>query len=76
MGGVDLATIKDLLGHNDFKMTLRYSHLAPAHKTAAIAILENALNGNPNCTITAQSPPKAISSHSYVPEKIGADGRD
>jgi integrase len=42
MGGVDLATIKDLLGHKDFKMTLRYAHLAPAHKTAALAILDSA----------------------------------
>jgi len=60
MGGVDLATIKDLLGHKDFKMTLRYSHLAPAHKTAALAILDGAFNGHPNCTITAQSNGKGL----------------
>jgi len=34
---------------------LRYSHLAPAHKTAALAVLDGAFNGHPNCTITAQS---------------------
>jgi len=60
MGGVDLATIKDLLGHKDFKMTLRYSHLAPAHKTAALAVLDGAFNGHPNCTITAQSKEKGL----------------
>ena len=61
MGGVDLATIKDLLGHKDFKMTLRYAHLAPAHKTAALAILDGTFNGHPNCTITAQSKEKGLS---------------
>jgi len=60
MGGVDLATIKDLLGHKDFKMTLRYSHLAPAHKTAALAVLDGAFNGQPNCTFTAQSKEKGL----------------
>jgi integrase len=39
MAGVDLNTIRDLLGHSDYKMTLRYAHLAPAHKAAAVAKL-------------------------------------
>ena len=76
MGGVDLATIKELLGHKDFKMTLRYSHLAPAHKTAALAILDGAFNDHPNGTITAQSPPKLYPAYPQMIEKIGADGRD
>jgi len=60
MGGVDLATIKELLGHKDFKMILRYSHLAPAHKTAALAVLDGAFNGQFNCTFTAQSKEKGL----------------
>jgi len=38
MEGVDLATIKEILGHADIKMTLRYAHLASAHKKKAIDI--------------------------------------
>lgn len=38
MKGVDLNTVRELLGHGDIKMTLRYAHLAPEHKKAAIAL--------------------------------------
>ncbi len=32
MNGVDLATVKELLGHKSIQMTLRYSHLIREHK--------------------------------------------
>lgn len=36
MAGVDLRTVADLMGHKNIQMTMRYAHLAPAHKLAAV----------------------------------------
>lgn len=36
MAGVDIRTVQELAGHKDIKMTIRYAHLAPAHKLAAV----------------------------------------
>jgi len=39
MAGVPLNKVRDLLGHADIKMTLRYAHLAPGTKAAAVELI-------------------------------------
>lgn len=41
MNEVDLNTVRELLGHSDIAMTLRYAHLAPEHKAAAVSTLND-----------------------------------
>jgi integrase len=40
MRGAQLVDIKEILGHADLKMTLRYSHLSPAHLRTAVDRLD------------------------------------
>jgi integrase len=40
MAGVPLNTVRELLGHADLSMTLRYAHLAQDHLAAAVEMLE------------------------------------
>jgi len=48
MSGVDLNTVRELLGHKDIKMTLRYSHLSCDHKMRAVGALDGQLVTNPS----------------------------
>jgi len=49
MAGVDIRTVQELLGHKTLAMTLRYSHLSPAHQLDAV----QRLNRPPTATTTA-----------------------
>jgi len=39
MSGVDLRTVQELMGHSTVKVTERYSHLSPDHRTRAVQSL-------------------------------------
>jgi len=47
MGGEDLNTVRELLGHKDLTMTLRYAHLAQSHKTRAVNVLDRIMSQIP-----------------------------
>jgi len=39
--GIDLVVVQEILGHNDIKTTMRYSHPVPERKFAAINVLDS-----------------------------------
>ena len=48
MAGVDLATVKELMGRKHIAMTLRYAHLTPGHKRAAVEVLRGGSGKSPS----------------------------
>jgi len=44
MGGVDLNTIRDILGHKSLDMVLRYAHLSRSHQASAVGILDKEMD--------------------------------
>ena len=39
MCGIDLNTIREILGHKSLDMVIRYAHLSPSHKSRAVDVL-------------------------------------
>ncbi|MEN6560537.1 MAG: hypothetical protein ABFD52_07170 [Acidobacteriota bacterium] len=39
IGGIDLVTVKEILGHATIKMTMRYAHPTPENKRRAVEVL-------------------------------------
>jgi len=46
MNGADLFAVKELLGHKDIKMTMKYAHLSPEHRTMAVKVLDTVYGNN------------------------------
>ena len=49
MGGVDIRTVQELMGHSTVTMTMRYAHLSPAHLKLAVN------KGSLGCSAVEQS---------------------
>ena len=47
MAGVDIRTVRELMGHKCIEMAMRYSRLSPDHKKRAIDIIEREIE---SCT--------------------------
>ncbi|MDP6527748.1 MAG: site-specific integrase [Candidatus Pacebacteria bacterium] len=48
MNGIDLTSVKEILGHKSLAMTMRYAHLAPGHKRKAVHVLDRLMEENKN----------------------------
>jgi integrase len=51
MASVDIMTVKELLGYKSLNMTMRYAHLAPAHKVKALEMFDLQFNNQVYGTI-------------------------
>ncbi len=46
-GGIDLVTVKEILGHSKIEMTMRYAHPTLENKRKAVAVLESIFSKKP-----------------------------
>jgi integrase len=59
MGGVDLTTVQELLGHKTPAMTSRYAHLSPGHRLAAVQKLNPEKGKTPGTDTSTDTRPTA-----------------
>ena len=52
--GRTLKEVQEALGHQTITMTMRYSHLAPDHLRAAVAVLDGMLSAAPHLPQSAE----------------------
>ncbi len=61
MSGVDLVTVKEILGHSSIEMTMRYSHPTTDGKMSAVKALEKQMTGyNKGSSSKVVPIPKAV----------------
>ena len=74
MDGVDLAAVKEILGHRDIQTTYRYAHLSPGHLREAVN--RGSLAGTLTKTVTDQkhNKPAPVGAGSQVVENINEEG--
>ncbi len=60
MGGVDLRTVQELLGHSTLKVTEQYSHLSPDHRARAVGVLDFETKLKQNEPNSSPAPAKSL----------------
>jgi site-specific recombinase XerD len=55
MRGANVLEVKELLGHSTLAMTMRYSHLSPSARRAAVSLLDGAPQGHHRGTAEPQN---------------------
>lgn len=65
MSGADINTIRELMGHRDIRMTLRYSHLSPSYKRRAVDVLGRRMD-----TFWTLSPESQKSENSNISQPV------
>jgi len=75
MAGVDIRTVQELMGYKSITMTMRYAHLGPRHRIAA---LEKLCESTATAIATSQSDEqKQVAVNvSYATEPYGARDRN
>ena len=71
MKGVDLTTVKELMGHKTIAMTLRYAHLSPAHRLDAVQRLSRPTNDT--ATSTKAGPAAAVNQSASEVRELPAE---
>ena len=79
MAGIDLTSVKELLGHKSLTMTMRYSYLSPTHKRKAVNMLDKVLKNSEKENYSSHfgsqfTPNIQIASHKPLRYKVRPEG--
>src|SRR5262245_42736428 len=66
MEGASLKDVQEILGHADYKMTLRYAHLSPSHLLGAVERLEGLTSAHGSAQSAVESVERRVSAYAPV----------